>query len=124
MKLERKVYESSSQKAKDFFLGVGLLIGINVAFWVIPMLLNGMESSLYDFGFGGIFRSIFDVVRPIMWRVGFFLPFVVNIGAFIYFGRTRYWIARGMLGLIAFGLLITVLFSAACLILNGGRMYN
>jgi hypothetical protein len=117
MKLEHKIYETRAQKVGDFFIGVGLVIGVNIVFGVVSALLVGAFSSLSsDSG------SVFQIISSILLFALYCVPFVINIGLIIYFGLTRYWIALGMLGVIAFGLLLSLLLSAACFILLGGGM--
>jgi hypothetical protein len=116
MKLERKVYETRAQKVGDLFIGVGLMIGVNIVFGVISALLAGAFSSLSSDS--GVFQTISSILLFALYCV----PFAVNIGLIIYFGLTRYWIALGMLSVIASGLLITLCLSAACFVLLGGGL--
>jgi len=115
MSLQRKVYETRSQKVADFLIGVGLMIGVNAVFYIIAMIL----ASGMTFWGGSSSGSAFGNVGSIVLSALYCLPFVVNIGLMIYFGLTRYWIALGMLALIAFGLLMAFLLSAACFVLTG-----
>jgi len=118
MSPQRKIYESRSQKTGDFFIGVGLMIGVNVVFSVILALLAGMGSALFGSNYNSAVASIGSMLSIVLYC----LPFVVNIGLIIYFDLTRYWIALGMLAVIAFLLLIALLLSAACFVLLGGGM--
>jgi len=116
MRFQRKVYETRSQKVGDFFLGVGLIIGIDVVFGVILSLSGGVGSWLFGSNYNSAVASIGSMLSIFLYC----LPFVVNIGAIIYFSLTRYWIALGMLAIIALGLLISLFLAAACFVLIGG----
>jgi len=88
MKLTRKVYATSGQKALDFAIG---FVG-----W---FLFNGVTygCGLYTFGNmsadGGIVLLLLS------------LPLLINIGALIALSFTRYWIALGALAAFALMLL-------------------
>jgi hypothetical protein len=118
MNLERKVYETRSQKVGDFFIGVGLCIGLNILLsmiltMIVPLGFGVVGSITTDSNLSG---SIFTILGIIAYG----LPCIIQIGLIIYFGLTRYWIALGMLAAIALGLLITLLLGAACFALIAG----
>ena len=119
MSPQRKVYETRTQKVGDFFIGVGLVIGVNVLFGIVLSLLVGMTSSLLS---GSNSSSAVASIGSMLSIVLYCAPLVVNIGAIIYFSLTRYWIALGMLAVIAFGFLITLCLTAACFALIGGGL--
>jgi len=110
MNLERKVYESTSQKVIDFFLGVGLFIGLNIAFSFIFGFGIGLLSSMATATTNDVITNVVGVLSIIAYG----LPCLIHFGLMVYFGLTRYWIALGMLATIAVGLLLTLLLVAAC----------
>ena len=114
MSLQRKVYETRSQRTVDLFIGVGLMIGMNVVIQLLlSLLITGMGA------FSGATGTTASTIYQLVMYVLYCVPFVLNIGLMIYFGLTRYWIALGMLAVIAAGLLIALLLSAACFVLLG-----
>ncbi|MGC1377655.1 MAG: hypothetical protein WA821_15580 [Anaerolineales bacterium] len=117
MSPQRKIYETRSQKTGDFFIGVGLMIGMNV---IIGLLLDLLLVGMGAFS-GAAGTTTFTIYQLVMFVLSC-APFVVNIGLIIYFGLTRYWIALGMLAVIAFLLLISLCLTAACFVLLGGGM--
>jgi hypothetical protein len=92
MRLTRKVYATSSQKALDFAIG---FVG-----W---FLLNGVlyGGGLYFFG------NVSSDGTVAVLLLG--LPLLLNIGALIVLGFTRYWIALGALAAFALALLAVLL---------------
>jgi ABC-type amino acid transport system permease subunit len=116
MNLERKVYETRSQKVGDFFLGVGLSIGLNVALSLILSLATGGITSVTS----NINNDMAQSILGILISIAYGLPCLLQLGLIIYFGLTRYWIALGMLATIAFGLLLALLLAAACFALIAG----
>lgn len=116
MFFKRKVYETGSQKVGDFFFGIALFVGINIAFGVIA----GLGSSI----FVSLTGASGNPTVQAFWNMALFLisilPFVIQIGLIIYFGLTRYWIALGMLGAFAASLLLVLLFVAFCFALIYG----
>ena len=118
MNLQRKIYETRSQKVGDFFIGVGLSIGLNVALSLILGFGLGMIGSIISTTANDTLQSVVGLLS----MVAYGLPCLIQLGLIIYFGLTRYWIALGMLATIAFGLLVTLLLTAACFILLGGSL--
>ncbi len=116
MNLERKVYETRSQKVVDFFLGIGLSIVLNVVLWFVLSLGLGVVASIVGATPNDTAQSIIGLVSMIVYG----LPCLIQIALLIYFGLTRYWIALGMLGAVAFGLLITLLLVGVCFALIAG----
>lgn len=114
MKLERKIYETRSQKVGDFFLGIGLFIGINVVFGAVMSFGLGLVSALFSSISPDGTNAVVSALSGLLMTVVYCLPLVVQIVALIYFGLTRYWIALGMLSVFAIGLLLVVLLAAAC----------
>ena len=110
MNIERKIYETTSQKMIDFFIGVALFIGLNIAFSFVLGLGVGMLSSMATATTNDVITSVVGLLSIIAYG----LPCVIHFGLIVYFGLTRYWIALGMLATIAAGLLLTLLLVAAC----------
>ena len=125
MKLERKIYETRSQKVGDFLLGIGLFIAINVVFGALMSFGLGLVSAFFSSAsVGG--RGGMSTLYNLLLTVVYCLPFVIHFVALIYFGLTRHWIALGMLAAFAIVLLIGLLLAAACfgmvaLYSSGGR---
>lgn len=114
MNLERKVYETRSQKVGDFFLGVGLFIAVNVVLGFILSLGAGMFSTLIYGSSSGEPNSFMSGIASIVGLMIYALPCVIQLGLLIYFGLTRYWIALGILATFVFALLLVLLATAAC----------
>jgi hypothetical protein len=117
MKLTKKEYTSREEKKKDFFIGVGVFIGLNVLLSVLQVLVM-MALTYLPLSPGdeeNIALGLSCLGNP--------LQILVNIGAIIYFALTRNWIALGMLGTFGFLILLAlvagVIFSIICL-----AMYN
>jgi hypothetical protein len=102
MKLTKKEYTSREEKKKDFFIGVGVFIGLNVLLSVLQVLVmmaltylplpSGDEQAI-SLGFSCL---------------AYPLQILANIGVIIYFAFTRNWIALGMLGTFAFLILLAL----------------
>ncbi len=105
MNLQRAVYETKAEKTKDFFIGVGLFIGLNVVLTGVIILLSYLASKVTT----DLNVDILDTVTALIGIVLYCLPLLLNLGVMIYFGLTRYWIALGMLGTFAALLLLTVI---------------
>ena len=117
MKLEKKVYTTRSEKQKDFFIGVGIFIGLNVLLSILP----GAFMFLLDLFSTGSDSSVEGTVSMVGTCISFVLPFLGNIAAVIYFALTRSWIAIGILGAIAIlfvlSLLAIIVSLVACFLL-------
>jgi len=104
MNLQRHAYDTGGEKTMDFFIGF-------VGWFVINGILSGLSYGLLlaltaafstaDFETANTVQSIFGLVTGC-------LSLLINIGALIYFGFTRYWIALGILGAFATALLIVI----------------
>jgi len=105
MNLQRAVYETKAEKTKDFFIGVGLFIGLNVVLTGVIILLSYLASKVTT----DLNVDILDTVTALIGIVLYCLPLLLNLGVMIYFGLTRYWIALGMLGTFAALLLLVVI---------------
>lgn len=110
MNLQRAVYETKAEKTKDFFIGVGLFIVLNLVF--LGLEIGG--TMLIPQVTGGLDPDTMDAVTAVLGILLYCLPLVANIGVMIYFGLTRYWIALGMLGTFA-GLLLLVVIAGVVL---------
>jgi len=122
MKLNRKVYETRTEKQKDFAIGVGVFIGLNALLgfllWIVGSLLtepfvNSTSEVVSALALLGVF--LFNA-----------LPFVINLGVLIYFLVTRIWIAFGMLGafgaLLLLGLIAGIILSIVCFTTMGSGL--
>lgn len=117
MKLTKKEYTSSAEKKKDFFLGVGIFIGLNVLLYVLQLLLM-MALTYLPLPSGDA-----ETISFSLSCLAYPLQILANIGVIVYFALTRNWIALGMLGTFGFLILLTlvagVIISVICL-----AMYN
>ena len=93
MKLERKVYESRSQKTGDFFIGVILMIAWDIGDMAFFAKILGNSPS--------------SQTSQLLWFLSVPLLFAVAIVALIYFGLTRYWIALGIASVLLVILCVT-----------------
>ena len=87
-------YPTKSEKRRDFIIGVAIFIVSNVALSalnVVPPWLATMIPAVND---------AFAYIAMVLLC----LPWVVNVGAFLYFFVRRRWVAYGMLA--AFGVLL------------------
>jgi len=110
MKLQKKVYETRAEKKKDFIIGVGVFFGLNVLLYLLAALASSLSQTITaDF-------ELFALMG--CWYI---LPFLANVGAIIYFGLTRSWIALGMLGtfgaLMLLSLILSCIASIVCFVL-------
>jgi hypothetical protein len=90
MRLTRKVYATGGQKALDFAIG---FVG-----W---FLLNGALYGILFFFFGQILSDRGGGLAALLLA----LPLLINVGALVLLGFTRYWIALGALAAFALSLL-------------------
>ena len=109
--MSRTVYESKSQKTRDFLIGF-------VGWFIFNVVANGL-LALAPFlsatvPFDSPNYSTIQSVMGMVMLVCNIAVFVLNIGALIYFGLTRYWIALGALA--AFGSLLVLAICAAIII--------
>lgn len=114
IKLKRKVYESVAEKRKDFIIGIGVFIGLNVLLSILSGVLNMLSMALAEYSTSDI-GMILSLISSIFI---FSLPFLINFVVLIYFLLTRTWIGVGMLGtivlLLIFGLVLGVIVSVVC----------
>ena len=113
---EKKEYGSPSEKKRDFWIGFGLWFGLNIALYLLSLLLL--------FAIALVISAVFPQATGTSWM--FFLPsllaLLLNVIALIYFAFTRRFIALGMLA--AFGLVLllsllaSLLFAGVCFLLT------
>jgi len=112
MKLTKKEYATREEKKKDFFLGVGVFIGLNILLYVLQFLL------MWILTLPPLSPADGETLSLSLSCLAFPLQILVNIGLIIYFALTRNWIALGMLGTFGFLILLAVLagviFSLIC----------
>lgn len=110
MKLQKKVYETRAEKKKDFLIGVGVFLGLNVLLYLLAILASFLTQTTTN-----------DVKTIVFLGCWYILPFLANIGVIIYFALTRSWIAMGMLGtfggLILLSLVLSCIASVVCFVL-------
>lgn len=120
MKLTRKEYTSREEKRKDFWIGVGVFIGLNVLIYVLLLLLTWVLTTL------PLSPGDEESILLGLSYLAFPLQILVNIGAIIYFALTRSWVALGMLGTFGFLILLAlvagVIFSIICFTTFGGQL--
>ena len=125
MKLQRSIYDSRQEKIRDFLIGAGLFIGLNVVFGVVSLGLSYVMSQV-----SGNLDSSSPIGQIISFATAllYCCPYFLNVGLMIYFGLTRYWIGLGMLGTFAGLLLLVViagvLFAVWCfyMLATGGSL--
>lgn len=114
MNLERKIYETQSEKKKDFAIGAGVFIGLNV----LLLILSSVVSVLFTLPFVNTESDTAAGLALLGGCLFYVIPFLFNIAALIYFMLTRTWIAIGMLGtfgaLLILGLILGVIASIVC----------
>jgi hypothetical protein len=103
MNLNQHTYTKRSEKINDFTIGFVVWSGLNLmAGWTLAS-----TSLLYpDFSAFNL-----NAPNPITYLIVGLncLVLLLNIGALIYFGFTRYWIALGILVAFAVSLLVVLL---------------
>lgn len=101
----------AKKKRRDFWLGVGLFFGLNIALWGLSALFFGVLYNL---------DIPYDVVNIILTVV---LPYVLNVGLIIFLAFKRPQMALGMLAGFGIALLIVVclflITAAVCFIALG-----
>lgn len=102
MKLTKKEYTSREEKRKDFFIGAGVFIGLNVLVYVLQILLM-MALTYLPLPSGDA-----ETISFSLSCLAYPLQILANIGVIVYFALTRNWIALGMLGTFAFLILLAV----------------
>jgi hypothetical protein len=111
MNLTRHTYTTRTQKINDFVIG---FIG-----WFILNVIAGGALTTVTSLLVPLFATDTSAVNGIVQTI---IPYVIaglnclvlllNLGALIYFGFTRYWIALGALTALAIGLLLTMCLGA------------
>src|SRR5262245_37394651 len=106
----RKIYETEAEKQKDFWIGVGLLFGLNLVLFLFgwaALLLLGSSSVTFpgsDSPLGDLYTSLACVLQ--------LLPWLINFGLIIYFALTRSQIALGMVAGFGAALVIVICLGA------------
>jgi hypothetical protein len=95
MNLSRKIYTTRREKVIDFIVG---FLG-----W---FFINGLLYTLLVFLIGQFSPDAQSSLAVVLLGL---LPLLINIGALIYFGFTRRWIALGALAAFAAVLLLALL---------------
>ena len=105
MKLKKKVYETRLEKQKDFAIGVGVFIGLNVLLILLSGGASWLITEVTKNSTAGVASSLPMVLNCLFYP----LAFLINILVPIYFILTRTWIGIGMLGTFAALLLLSML---------------
>ena len=122
MKLTHKEYTDPAEKKKDFWRGVALWFGLNIAmglcYWGAVFLFASAAPSTDP--------TSSNLYTALMWILGI-LPWIINIGLFIYFILTRSQIAWGMLAgfgiALALAICLGAIFAAYCFYALGSGGY-
>ena len=124
MKLEKKVYTERAEKRKDFMIGVGIFIGLNIALLLVGLLiylgliaaeetirtlLERLDAVLLD----TVFRTTLVLMGSVIQCLTA-LPLLINLGVMIIFTLTRPWIALGMVAVL--GALFLLAFIFGCVL--------
>ena len=117
--MPRKIYETTSEKRKDFWLGfIGwwvLNILMGVIGFVISLAVTPMMSNM-DFETSANLMNTVSLLASC-------LPLLINVGLMILFAFTRSQVALGMLTAFGVALLITiclgVIATVACFVMLG-----
>ncbi|MBI1877616.1 MAG: hypothetical protein HYR94_05195 [Chloroflexi bacterium] len=105
MNLTRKTYTTRNEKTVDFLLGFGGWFVLNIALTGIGYGLILLLATINpDWYYSDAYTSFISLLS----FVASCLPFVINIGAILYFALTRYWIALGALAAFAASLLLAI----------------
>ncbi|MFZ5905628.1 MAG: hypothetical protein ACOYZ8_18975 [Chloroflexota bacterium] len=103
----------AKKKRRDFWLGVGLFFGLNLALAGLGALFFGVLYSL---------DIPYDLIN-VLSLIANLLPYVLNIGLIIFLAFKRPQMALGMLAGFGFSIAIVIclglLFMAACFIILG-----
>ena len=105
-----------AKKRRDFWIGVGIFFGLNIALWACQVAFVGIATSTSP--------NMFDssTMNPIGIFVAF-LPWLVNIGLIIFLAFKRPQMALGMLAGFGISLLIVVclflIVAAVCFVAIG-----
>ena len=126
MKLTPKEYTDPAEKKRDFWRGVGLWFGINIAMalcsWGVSAMLLGQMARTSDPN-SPIFNT-YSIANTILGLV----PWMVNIGLIIYFALTRSQVALGMVAAFGFVLFLVIclgiIFAIACFVMLGTQSGN
>lgn len=113
--LTKKIYESEAEKRKDFWLGVGLWVVLNVVFPLCGFIFSMELNST------GEISGILSTVGRIVFMIN---PLLITIALVIYFAMTRSQMAFGMLAAFAVAYLLSlylaVIAGVACFVILSG----
>jgi hypothetical protein len=122
MDLQRKVYETQSEKKKDFAIGAGVFISLNVLLFILSTAI----SALFMMPSANSASDAAAALALLGICLFYVIPFLINIGVLIYFMLTRTWIAIGMLGTFGFllisALILGVIASIVCFATINSRL--
>ena len=114
MKLVRKVYETRAEKWKDFAIGVGVFIGLNLLLYILSLGISGLGVVFTKFVAADDLASYPYILSCLFYP----LTILINIAASVYFFLTRTWIGIGMLGtfglLLILGLILSIIIGVIC----------
>ncbi len=96
MTLTRKIYQGRGEKIGDFVIGaIGGLVFNGVLYSVLTPVAAILFGWLHQEGQPIVDGGIFFLV------VFLCIPLLINVGFLVILGRTRYWIALGVLTVFA-----------------------
>jgi len=120
--MQRKTYETRSEKTVDFLIGfVGWFI-LNVIFWGLAVLITSLTTGLFplDYTNPDAINS-YTTIQNVLTIVLGCLPLLINIGLIIFFAFRRKWIAFGMLsafgGLLIITICLGIIATVACFVM-------
>lgn len=112
VKLKRKVYETTTEKRCDFWIGFGGCFLVNVVLGALLVGLSGPLAVLAGRALPGDGTMIFVIGVAIQYG----LPLVINVLALIYLGITRQRMALDALAAMGIALLVALVAPAACFV--------
>jgi hypothetical protein len=118
----RKIYETEAEKKKDFRMGIGIFFGLNI---LLILLGSAVAYLLYSqlSGFDPISSSTSNILGAVSCIIQL-IPWILNLGLFVYFALTRSQVALGMVAgfgiALAISICLGVIFTAWCMISLGG----
>lgn len=112
MNLQRKTYNSSGEKALDFFIGFAGFFVINGILWGLLSVADGLLATVAP-PYGNEPANTVVLIVSLTLYCG---VFVINIAALILLGLTRYWMALGILGAFTASLILAI---CASLVVGG-----
>jgi hypothetical protein len=110
MKLTRHEYATQSAKRNDFIIGFLAWYALNLVLWAVVGIMAGVVFSILP----PQFEPTQNTNSTTLWFAATSvitcgLPLLLNLGALLYFGRTRRWIALGALAAFAVVLLFILI---------------